>query len=65
MKQIKTIMRRRDREADFDLAVNKALAAGWSLVRRYVDAGLADTSESIVFYTVFVAELEREVPDAE
>lgn len=65
MKRIRTIIKRRDCVEDFDLAVNKALAAGWSLVRRYIDDGLADASASTVFYPVLVAELEREVPDAE
>lgn len=59
MKQIKTIITRRDREEAFDLAVNAAIAKGWTLVRRYVDPGL--NGGSLVFYPVLIAELEREV----
>lgn len=65
MKQIKTIDERRDRPAEFDRRVNQAISEGWKLIRRYVNNGLADVSASIIFYPVFVAELEREVPDAE
>ena len=63
MKQIKTITKRRDYVADFDNAVNSAIAKGWTLVRRYVDPGFTGVGASIVFYPVLVAELEREVPD--
>ncbi|MGN1027799.1 MAG: hypothetical protein ACI4P4_15500 [Faecousia sp.] len=61
MKQIKTIKSRRDFELDFDDEVNEALRDGWTLLRRYIDPGFARGSR--VFYPVFVAELEREVPD--
>lgn len=63
MRQIKTIIKRRDYVDDFDDAVNLAIADGWTLVRRYVDPGFGVTTAGLVFYPALVAELEREVPD--
>ena len=66
MKQIKTIIKRRDYEEAFDAAVNEALANGWELKRRYIDNGrTSGATEPRTFYPVLVAELEREVPGAE
>lgn len=64
MKEIKTITKRRDHVGDFDKDVNRALADGWKLVRRYVDPGFDTTGGTWIFYPSLVAELEREVPDA-
>lgn len=62
MKQIKTIMKRRDYAEKFDAAVNEAISKGWTLVRRYIDPGVVCSDWT--FYPVLVAELEREVlPD--
>lgn len=63
MKQIKTIIKRRDYATDFDAAVNRAIREGWTLVRRYVDRGLSTSLTE--FYPVLIAELEREVPHEE
>lgn len=63
MKQIKTIIKRRDYADTFDQAVNLAIAEGWTLVRRYIDQGSVAAGASVIFQPVFVAELEREVPD--
>lgn len=61
MKQIKTIIVRRDYVEDFDRKVNLAISEGWTLVRRYIDPGLAAGPGSTwVFYPVLVAELERD-----
>ncbi len=66
MKQIKTILKRRDYAIEFDDAVNAELSAGWTLVRRYINnARTAGPNEPTTFYPVLVAELEKEVPDAE
>lgn len=58
MKQIKTIVNRRDFPEAFDEAVNSAISEGWTLVRRYVDRGWSTSVRE--FYPVLVAELERE-----
>lgn len=61
MKQIKTIIKRRDFYADFDKDVNMALSQGWVLVRRYISNGrTSGPTEPTTFYPVLVAELERE-----
>lgn len=60
MKQIKTIIKRRDLPADFDRDVNNALREGWVLVRRYIDNGrTAGVNEPTTFYPVLVAEMEK------
>jgi hypothetical protein len=64
MKQIKTIIKVRDAVWDFDNAVNAALAAGWTLVRRYISNGRTmGDNEPKAFYPVLVAEFEREYDD--
>lgn len=63
MKQIKTITKRRDRETDFDRQVNQALSEGWQ-IRDLFLAPAADTS-SLSYHPIWVAFLDREVPDAE
>lgn len=62
--QIKTIKRRLDNANIFDAEVNEALAAGWTLRKRYYISGcrLTDTSYS---YTMLVAELEKEEPQTD
>jgi hypothetical protein len=66
MKQIKTITERRDYEETFDRRVNEALTDGWELKRRYISNGrVSGATERLAFYPVLVAELEKEVPDAE
>lgn len=66
MLQIKTITNRREYPEDFDRLVNAALREGWVLVRRYISNGrTAGVNELTTFYPVLVAELEKEVPDAE
>ena len=63
IKQIKTIIKRRDYTDAFDNEVNNALSEGWVLVRRYISNGRTSASgESTVFYPIIVAELERMVP---
>lgn len=59
MKQIKTIIMRRDYAEGFDAAVNQALWEGWTLVRRYIDPGFYGATAITVFYPALVAELER------
>jgi hypothetical protein len=66
MKRIKTIIEPRTNTSTFDFRVNKALSEGWVLVRRYISNGrTAGPNEPSVHYPVLVAELEKEVPDAE
>lgn len=60
MKQIKTIKNRLDNAAEFDKAVNFALAEGWTLTKREVLQPKAQ-SESLQSYTMLYAELEREI----
>ena len=62
MKQIKTIVERRDFPEVFDSKVNKALSNGWVLIRRYISNGkTAGVGESRVFYPILVAEMEKEI----
>jgi hypothetical protein len=56
MKQIKTIKNRLDNNEDFDVAVNKALADGWILVKREVL--VPNTPDR---FTMLYVELEKEV----
>lgn len=63
MKQIKTIIERRDQSKAFDLKVNRAISDGWQLFHLGVSDGLANASASLVFYPTLVAVLEKEVPD--
>lgn len=63
MKQIKTIQVRRDHSGDFDEKVNAALREGWELKERFL-APAADTT-TLSYHPIFVAYLEKEVPDAE
>ena len=58
IKQIKTICMRVGFASDFDDAVNKALADGWYLVKRYT---LPSYHEGA--HTALVAELERYAHD--
>lgn len=61
MKQIKTIIKRRDYPGEFDSAVNEVLAQGWTLIKRYISNGrMAGAVEPRTFYPVLVAELEKE-----
>ena len=61
--EIKTIRNRLDNAADFDRDVNKAIADGFVLTKRYILEGKA--SYDRVFYTMLVAELIRgETPQA-
>ena len=62
MKQIKTVIKRRDYPEAFDNEVNAALAQGWHLVRRYISNGrTTGNAEPRTFYPVLVAELEKEI----
>lgn len=61
MKQIKTIINRRDAMDIFDTEVNQALLEGWMLLHRYIDQGFCEEGSRFVFYPVLVAELEREI----
>lgn len=62
VKQIKTIVERRDHSEKFDREVNSALSAGWILIRRYLNSGrTTGINEPLTFYPVLVAEMEKEV----
>lgn len=63
MKQIKTITKRRDHEGDFDRLVNQALREGWQLKDRFLAP--AEDTTSLCYHPIWVALLEKEVPDAE
>lgn len=63
MKQIKTVIARRDYEAQFDEKVNKALADGWKLVKRFLAPSEAHSSLTMQYHPIWVAYLEKEVPD--
>lgn len=66
MKQIKTIIKRRDYPEQFDREVNEALAQGWTLVRRYISNGrTSGNAEPRTFYPVIIAELEKEFTPAQ
>lgn len=58
MKQIKTIMKRADDWVQFDAEVNKALADGWTLVKREVLQAYEGPTR--IFHRMHYAELERE-----
>ena len=62
MKQIKTIIERYDFENAFDRRVNAALADGWQLAGRAVIKGV---DGRLALWPHLIAELEKEVPDAE
>lgn len=59
MKQIKTIIKRTDDWGLFDEEVNKAIAEGWTLVKR--DVLHPYEGHTYVFTRALYAELEREV----
>ena len=54
LRKVKTITYRLDYDTFFDKEVNKALAEGWYLVRRYT---LPAQTENM--YSMLVAELQR------
>ncbi len=58
MKQIKTIMRNASAPEEFDAEVNKAIAEGWTLVKR--DVLLPYEGPTRIFHRMLYAELERE-----
>lgn len=58
MKQIKTIMRNASAAEEFDAEVNKAIAEGWTLVKREVLRSYDGEANS--FIRMLYAELERE-----
>lgn len=58
MKQIKTFMKRADDWVQFDAEVNKAIAEGWTLVKR--DVLRPYEGPTRIFHRMLYAELERE-----
>lgn len=58
MKQIKTIMKRADDWMQFDAEVNRAVAEGWTLVKR--DVLRPYERPTRIFHRMLYAELERE-----
>lgn len=59
--EIKTIKYRLDNDVIFDREVNKALAEGWTLVRRYVIEG-KNLNNSVYAHYMLVAELVKDEP---
>lgn len=58
MKQIKTIMKQAENWEQFDTEVNKAIAEGWTLVKR--DVLRPYEGDTCAYYRMLYAELERE-----
>lgn len=63
MVQVKTLTESRNKTEKFDDKVNKHLAEGWELVRRYVVPGFSVRDSGEVYPPQWVAELQRRVPD--
>lgn len=59
MKQIKTIAKRLNYSAEFDAAVNEAIAEGWTLIERKVLQPPSQPSDGVYFHNMLYAELER------
>lgn len=62
MKQIKTVIRPISSATQFDMAVNRLLAAGWEIKNRKIIDAPGDISEAFNFPVIRVlyAELEKE-----
>lgn len=60
MLQIKTITYRLDNAADFDAAVNAAIAEGWHLTKREVLQPLAQPNTNQYLHTMLYAELVKD-----